>query len=163
MPWRFHQGIDDAACGLVCTGLHGCSDAVRIGGPEPFSQREVPFQYWLSCQFCERQSVLQRRARCERLARLYISVAIFQCRVDDPSRIDLESGIQLLRLRRGRTFRLAGLQHFNVANLDCCSLYVFTRTDGPDRITSRPERAAEFPCEQRSAWSALRVLTEAEN
>jgi hypothetical protein len=106
-----------------------------------------PLQYRLSHQLCERQSVLQRCARGQRLARLHVSVSLCESCMDDPSRIDLESGIQLLRLRRGRPFRLAVLQHVNESDINGCSLHLSARTDGSDRIACRSERAAELSCE----------------
>ena len=36
-----HQRVNDAACGLVCQGLHGCSHAVRIGDVQHVSRQQA--------------------------------------------------------------------------------------------------------------------------
>ena len=112
-----------SAGGLLRQGLHGCSYAVRDRWLSVSPRRQNSLQYRLSHQRCERQPVLQRCARRQRLAGLQVSVSLCESCLDGPSRIDLEGGIQLLRLRRGRSFRLAVLQHFNVSASSSCSLH----------------------------------------
>ena len=123
--------LQDTACllytshctlGLVCQGLLEGSDAVRIGGSQLVTRQQNPLQYRLSHQLCERQPVLQRCARRERFAGVFLPDSLRECCLDAPSRMGLESGIQLLRLRRGRSFRLTVLQHVNVRDSNRHSL-----------------------------------------
>jgi len=60
--------------------------------------------------------------RCERLDGLNLSVPVCERGLHHASGADLEGSIQLLRLRRGRTLRLAVVQHRNISHGDHHSL-----------------------------------------
>ena len=78
------------------------------------------------------------------------------------SGIDCEDGVQLLRLRRGRTFRrslyCSTATSLTATVIPCTSAH----NDGrADRTELRADRAAQLPREQRDPGNALRVLMAA--
>ena len=84
----------------------------------------------------------------QRLAGLQVSVSLYESCLDDPSRIDLEGGIQLLRLRRGRSFRPAVLQHRNLSRHPQLFLATaLSEPDRPDRTVFRFDRASGLSCQ----------------
>ncbi len=93
-------------------GLHGCSHPVRHGLGHRDSEQGHPGQPRLHHQRGQRQPVLQRCACGQRQPAVGLPVRLRALRLDGPPGLDLEGGLQLLRIRRGRSLRCTSMQHW---------------------------------------------------